>query len=96
MDTMFAIKDLLALLEEWPKWKRIRDTPDNLDTLAQRVSELETRLARCPGEGCPRCGELAFRVQRSEPDAMLGVVGGMAHYMKCEKCAFEDKRIAKP
>jgi len=90
---MFAIKDLLALLEEWPKWKRIRETPDNLEALAARVSELEKKLARCPGDGCPKCGELAFRVESSAPDGIFGDVGATKRTMKCEKCGYSESKL---
>jgi len=91
---MFAIKDLLAVLEQWPKWKRISDMPETFDALAARVSELERKLARCPGEACPRCGELTFRVE-SSGGGRYEIVGVTERHMKCEKCGYSETRLAK-
>lgn len=90
---MLAIKDLLTLLEQWPKWKRINDMPETLDAFAARVSELEKKLARCPGEGCPHCGELTFRVESSAPDRMFGDMGATKRTMKCEKCGYSESKL---
>jgi len=91
---MFAIKDLLAILEQWPKWKRISDMPETFDGLAMRVAELEKRLARCPGEGCPHCGELAYRVSESTPDSgHFHDLGVTKRTMKCEKCGFSESKL---
>lgn len=93
---MFALNDLLALLDHWPKWKKIQNMPDQFDGLAQRVSELEKRLARCPGEGCPSCGELEFRVTSSKPHPSMGEVGALLREMKCRKCGFSEPQTFMP
>jgi hypothetical protein len=88
---MFSLKDILELLDRWPKWKRIQETPDNLDALQKRIDELENRLKRCPGEACPRCGELAFRVFSSVPHHTFGD-DLPVRTMKCEKCGFSETK----
>lgn len=93
---MSALQDLLALLDRWDEWKIIRQTPSQLDLLAQRVSELEQKLARCPGEGCPKCGELELRVVSSKPDPTMGELGVRQYHVKCQKCSFEDWRSPTP
>ena len=92
---MFAIKDLLAILEQWPKWKRLSDMPETFDALATRVSELEKKLARCPGEACPRCGELSFRVETSGPPGRYAMVGELERHTKCERCGYSESKLVK-
>jgi hypothetical protein len=87
---MFNLKDILEILDRWPLWKRIQATPENLGALEKRVTELEKRLARCPGEACPRCGELSYRAVSSQPHQMMGDVGVVDRLMKCEKCDFTE------
>ncbi len=93
---MFNLKDILEILDRWPKWKRIQDMPEKLDTLQKRVEELEKRLERCPGEGCPKCGELTYRVVSIHPHhSDLGDLGLMVRQMKCERCGLTEDRIVK-
>jgi len=92
---MFSLNDLITILDHWPVWKKIKSTPEQIDTLEKRVEELEKRLARCPGEGCPRCGELSFRVASSKPHPQLALSGVTIRTMKCEKCDFTENRTAK-
>jgi ribosomal protein L37E len=93
---MFSLKDLLALLDHWPLWKRIKATPEQLEILEKRVSGLETRLSRCPGEACPRCGELSFRVTSSKSHLTFSAADLIVHKMKCEKCGFEEDKTLNP
>jgi hypothetical protein len=87
-------KDILEALQTWPKWKRVESAPDRIDALEIRLEELERRLARCPGDGCPKCGELTFRVVRSYPDG--NELGTIIREMKCEKCSYTESRTMIP
>lgn len=89
------LKDVLAVLKEWPKWKRIESCPEQIDALTQRIEELERRLERCPGEGCPSCGELAFRAVGTEPMEHFGALGSFYRIMRCEKCGYRERKSAK-
>jgi hypothetical protein len=89
-------KDILEALQSWPKWKRVEGAPERIDALEKRMGELEARLARCPGEGCPQCGELEFRVLRSYPHHQLGDMGVIVREMKCERCGFSEPKTIAP
>jgi hypothetical protein len=89
---MLGLKDLLPVLDLWPLWKKIKAAPEHLETLEKRVTELEKRLSRCPGEACPRCGELSYRTVSNQPHPMMADVGVIQRKMKCEKCAYTENR----
>lgn len=91
---MVVIADIVELLKRWDRWRRIDETPERVDALETRIAELEARLQRAPGEACPSCGELEFRVVSSRPSP-LGL-GSRNHSLKCQKCGFEDVRMIVP
>jgi hypothetical protein len=93
---MFALKDVLELLDRWPSWKRIQEAPEQIEGLKTRIAELEKRLARCPGEGCPSCGESSYRTVLSRPHEKMGRLGVIVRTMKCEKCAFTEDKTVTP
>ena len=91
---MFSLKALLAVLDAWPKWKRIQETPNQLAALDKRVASLESRLARAPGEACPKCGELEFRVSSSRPEPGIfgDIMGVIQREMLYGKCGYSEKK----
>ncbi|MDA2933442.1 hypothetical protein MYX82_03770 [Acidobacteria bacterium AH-259-D05] len=91
---MSILDNILSLLKTWGPWKRIQEAPGRIDDLEKRITELEKRLERVPGEACPRCGKLAFRVVESKPAPGFGEFGVRIHTMKCEECDFTDKKRA--
>ena len=40
---MLSIQDLLALLDHWPLWKRVKESPARLDALEKRIADLEAK-----------------------------------------------------
>lgn len=76
-------------------WEQIKLAPEQIAALEKRVTELESRLKRAPGEACPRCGELEFRVERAAPSQdAFAELGVREHFLKCKQCGFEDiKRV---
>jgi len=93
---MFALKDILELLDRWPSWKKIQAAPEQIEALEKRIAGLENRLARCPAEGCPSCGELSYRTVSSQPHFTLGNMGVNVHTMKCEACGFTEDKLITP
>jgi len=95
---MISLNDILSALKLWPKWKHIESAVERVDVLEKRVSELESRLARCPGEACPKCGELSFRAAQSNPhyDSGFRELGVIIRHMKCEKCGFTEDHTVTP
>jgi hypothetical protein len=75
----------------WPHLRRINEAPDRIDALEKRVAELENKLQRAPGEACPHCGALEYRVDRTERDpGPLGALGARKRHMKCGACGFAE------
>ena len=95
---MAVLEEILSALKLWPKWKQIEATVDRLNELEKRVIDLEQKLARCPGEACPKCGELSFRAVSSHPhyDGAFRMGGIVIRHMKCEKCGFEEEHTVTP
>jgi C4-type Zn-finger protein len=93
---MFALKDILELLDRWPTWKKIQEAPEQIGILQKRVTELENKLARAPGEACPSCGELEYRAASSTPHKRLGNMGVIERQMKCSKCGYSEKKTITP
>jgi hypothetical protein len=75
-------------------WKEFRRSSEQILDLQQRVADLEKKLQRCPGEACPHCGALAFRVVNSQPDPNVPSV--LIRQMKCQECDFEERRVFQP
>lgn len=90
---MVGLKDLLAVLDKWPVWKRVKEAPDRIDNLENRVEALEKRLEKVPGDACPACGSLAMRL--TEQGRRMG--GGLTSYRHdvwtCEECSYEEEKL---
>jgi len=83
-----AWKIATRVRETWQRIKRIEQLITHADDLERRVSALEKRLERCPGEGCPKCGALEFRVESSEQVTPIGDL--YKRRMKCGTCGFSE------
>ena len=91
---MAVTGDILDILKRWDRWRRIDECPERIDALEKRIAQLESRLQRAPGEACPACGELEFRVTASKPSGHgFGHLGARDYSYKCQKCGFEDVRM---
>ncbi len=94
---MAVLGEIVELLKRWDVWRRVEGTPDRLDALEKRVSELEAKLQRAPGAACPRCGALDYRVEKSEPHrGAFASMGVRIYTMKCGACGFTDEKTINP
>ncbi|MBO6550735.1 MAG: hypothetical protein JJ964_14085 [Rhizobiales bacterium] len=64
---MALLDNLIAVLERWDVWKELKSNADKIPELEKRITELEQKLERCPGEACPKCGHLTLRRTRAAP-----------------------------
>jgi hypothetical protein len=76
---MAALDNILTLLDKWPLWRRITETPDRLDALLDKIAKLEKQLERCPAEGCEYCGARAVRLTTND-------MHGMREVWTCSEC----------
>lgn len=92
---MFSTKDLLDLLDRIPAWKRLGELPAKLEAAETRIADLEKRLERMTGEGCPKCGALAMRLDQAGrvtgPDSDLRRLDTW----KCQECGHSEMRQVK-
>jgi multidrug resistance efflux pump len=88
--------DILAILDKIPIWKKVQEAPARIDALEKRIAELEAKLARAPGEACPKCGELEFRTVKTAAHPQLGVAGAVNRFLKCGACAHTETRLETP
>ena len=90
------MSDILKLLDKWPTWKKMKEAPERIEALETRLANLEERLKRAPGEACPRCGVLAYRVASSKKDPIMGEAGALVRTMECEECGFTEDHTVVP
>lgn len=74
----------------------MEEAPERIDQLEQRLTELESKLQRAPGEACPSCGALEFRVKSSTPNDTFGDLGGVDRLMRCADCGYEETQLHTP
>lgn len=89
---------MIVLMDRWSDWKAVKDAAARQPALERRIEDLERRLQRCPGEGCPKCGELEFRPEQSRRHSHAGFarLGARMIDMKCAACGFTDVRTTGP
>jgi hypothetical protein len=67
---MGVIDDVRKWLKEIPLWQQLETIPHRTDELETRITALENKLERAPGDACPKCGARAMRL--SEEGRRLG------------------------
>ncbi len=91
---MAVLGEVVELLKRWDVWKRVEECPDRVDHLEARLAALEKKLARAPGEACPKCGQLDFRTEKTTPDDTFGDLGN--RHLKCGECGYSETRLETP
>ena len=90
---MSTVSELLSLLEKIPLWKRIAHLPEEVDSLKQRITELEERLSG-GGDACPCCSQLTYKLTHSEPDEKFGALGVSKRTYLCSNCGFTESKLS--
>ena len=80
---MFGLKDLIALLDRWDEWKRIKSAADQVPELATRIEALEDRLAGKGGTQCPQCASLDVHLYYS---GLTDKEDKVIHRWECKNC----------
>lgn len=90
---MAILSDILAALDRWDEWKRVKSAPAQIEALTARVAALEALLSgKRPLEYCRHCGEPACR-----PIGYPFVKDRMVHEdMVCDACQKRTRVIRKP
>ena len=90
---MAALDNVLTILNKWPLWHRVTETPDKVDDLDRRVAALEEKLGDTwPPDVCKFCGEREVRLV----DTRLKEKGFVLQIWQCYSCDGEERRVVKP
>jgi len=60
--------------------------------LENRIKELES----VEGDPCPKCRKRGWQIEKSEPDEVYGLIGGIRRTYKCSFCGFSEEKLIKP
>lgn len=88
---MISIKDLLAVLDKWPTWKRITESPARIDALEARIAALES-AAQKPADTnlgrCQHCGSRNLKVVGTaiSEEIARGALGLRDNKCQCLDC----------
>jgi hypothetical protein len=90
---MIGTKDILAILEKVPLWRRLNELPAKIEELERRIALLEKR-PELPI--CEACGIGHKRLSSvSEPSGHFAAFAGSGMQVeryKCDNCGFETQK----
>lgn len=89
---MGILEDILSALERIPGWKRIKESPERIDALEQRLKAIERLMAGGSGQLCPICNSPKFKRTASKPDPGFEFAGVMRDFYRCEECGHSENR----
>lgn len=97
--SLLSFSDILKALDRWEEWKKIQAAPAAIEELTRRVADLEKLIGPAPGDRCPHCGKLAFRIEKSQEPMGMGEIHGIGildHHWKCQACDYTVVRREMP
>jgi hypothetical protein len=85
---------MLAALDRWGEWKRMREAPARMDEIERRLSALESAPKKMPGRPCPACGAPGLRRKSSDPhpEMPLASLGVRIEKWVCDECGEVDEK----
>lgn len=81
---MISLKDLLALLDRYEDWKRIKELPDRVEELEARIAQLEKGPPNPNLRYCPKCD--AYEGRPDGPPRLLAGGKKTMQYFRCKSC----------
>jgi uncharacterized protein with PIN domain len=104
---MDPIADIKAAHGGWKIITRVRQLLQQAEKIKElvlhiaghekRITELEKRLERCPLDGCPKCGALAWRQESSEPTHIwTHHYGARIIHWSCNECGHKGETTYYP
>lgn len=93
---MAVLSDILALLDRWDEWKKIKAAPARIDALEQRLAALEATTPKQAGKSCPACGEPAVRRVSIKPHPDFGDMGAVNEVWNCTACGDIETKMVIP
>lgn len=93
---MSLLTDMLAALDRWGEWKRMREAPDRIEELERRIAALEETPRKAPGKHCPACGEPVMRRTSSKLSRTKGHMGVRDEEWTCAACGEVDRVMVLP
>lgn len=89
---MSFLTDVLAALDRWEEWKKMRAAPARIDELEKRLAALETSPPELAGEHCKACGKPALRRTSQTERKFAGHLVGYSEVWTCGSCGETDIR----
>lgn len=91
---MLGLRDIIALLEQWPRWKDLTALPARVQALEARLAAMEATRQPSPTD-CPR-GHGAMEFVGEVADPIFGAVGVKRRRWRCPTCGFETELEREP
>lgn len=88
---MAVLSEILAILDHWAEWRKMKEGPARIDGLEKRLAALEGTAPATAGKPCPACGAPAMRRTAVKKDPMFGDMGVKLETWTCAACGEEDE-----
>jgi len=82
---MAIVEEILKIFNQKPEFMRIKDAPDRIDKLEEKISKLEKMISGS-GDLCKFCKKPTAQLDRIEPHRNFGHIGVQDYHFKCTEC----------